>query len=655
MHQSLKDVDEKELFLNHGGHSTKGRLLTVGLGTLPIVAWLLQSPSAAWKYITTNAWFSLIALLSYLLLVGAETLQLEFSNYYLLDGKQYFDQQAMGKRRLLRRLLRLPMLLVVLYFIYMLSPWAIFAGEQGELPPYVRWVGVVALAGLIYYLVNGYYAGFEALYTARKYGHFVATFDKEKYHAGDAVNLRARSERGTPQAGETFDLVVQKVFEHKWVEHREDSDGNDRTTHHHERKIHYCRHFEVSAEELAGGFCFDLPDDINGLPMGTTFENIKEMHYWEVLVDKQKSPLWGRFLFFVYPAVENGLIAKGNEVNTLLASGGPALDRKPIDAGHKANRKELEVKGSSNGVKAFLAFFPALFLGIIIAETIDDPTQWIIFPVSPLNYIMYALMGLLAWPVVLTVASFFRYRPSLGREQATARYYRDLIMRTLTALCLLPVFSFALRCVYHIIFSYQDAEVWGPDQVGGEALPWVFAGVALLFISFFTGRHLYRTVRSWGEFVFQNPPLGVFDQETYRPGEAVNFRLEDARGASYKHPVRVSLRLIDESMDEHIDTRYVVYADAVNVTTAELAKGINLRLPAALRGFDLTSNHRNWQAARYWEVVVEYPAYQQFRQFFLRVAGDPVETVLNVKQGTERAEEPTRPVADASDPEINWF
>jgi len=130
----LEDVNEKELYLNHDAYKGLSYLPTtlIFITSIIVLSYPMYGSSMLnWTY--ANPWFCGTIIGSFILVIAAEFLKYNIPNHYFLDKVQVFDQRAIGKRLLRRRLMRLPMLLIILYGMYTYVPWVALESYNGPL------------------------------------------------------------------------------------------------------------------------------------------------------------------------------------------------------------------------------------------------------------------------------------------------------------------------------------------------------------------------------------------------------------------------------------------------------------------------------------------------------------------------------------------
>jgi len=139
------------------------------------------------------------------------------------------------------------------------------------------------------------------MYLAARYGQFTARFDQEIYKPGSDVQVVFQTGRTKIAPTDEFDIVIQNIFEHTYTEITGSGESyTSRTVQ--KRNVNYQQHLVLTGKELINGFCFKLPEKVGLHPINTDLNNIYQMHYWEILVDKRKSKLWGRFFIEVAAA-----------------------------------------------------------------------------------------------------------------------------------------------------------------------------------------------------------------------------------------------------------------------------------------------------------------------------------------------------------------
>ena len=638
---TLRDVDETELYLNHGGNSVWSRWWKVGGGFLTFAIWLfVEAGPEATLYLRRHPWLLAFGLLSLATLLYGETLRYDLPNHYMKDGLQYFDQAAIGKRRLQRRLLRLPALLFAFYSAYIFIPWNNYQDEVLSTNlKYWLLLPAVGVLVYLYYIAKGYFAAYEATSVAKKYGDLTARFDRESYAPGDAVNVVIGHNRAQTDRTAVYDVVVQKVFEHQYT--KTTGSGDDReTTTHHERKVPYTRSFQVTGGELNDGWCFDLPEHIGGHTMDTDMRDVEKLHYWELLLDKRDSALWGRFFIMVEGGPEARQVA-GTEWM-------PAMDESVYDEGEGYKEsvfgdspEAISISGKDSWPVVLFGLMSLLMAGGLSYLTYKSYTGGSAHPLQVLMLI--SMSSLFYLPSLFATYTLTRSRPRPGKVQRRSDWY-PAVWRVVVAVGVLPT------VVTWVGGAYMAIQLWaGDDTLKNSDIVGVAFG--LLIMGAMTGYGFYRAtevaVRKFRQARRAGVTTATFSAASYAPGGEVLVRVEGQPPIDPAAEATLYLRLVDESLPAKRNKRFILFYRHWKVNGGKLGDGVRFSLPAKVKGYHLESEYRGFREPKYWELGVDFGG-GRFHQFIITVEGQPAEVEARPPVQSEV-------VKAAPDAELDWF
>ena len=637
---TLRDVDEKELYLNHAGNSKWSRMWKVGGGFLTFSIWaFVEAGPQLSLYLRRHPWMLAFGLLSFGALLYAETLRYDLPNHYMKDGLQYFDQAAIGKRRLQRRLLRLPLLLFAIYTAYAVVPWELY--DPATVAEYKFWLIVPALIVVWYFyrIGKGYHAAFEATSVAKKYGDLTAKFDRETYAPGDAVNVVIGHDRAQTDRLAVYDVVVQKVFEHQYTK-TTGSGKNRKTRTYHERKVPYTRSFQLRGSELNDGWCFDLPEHIGGHTMDTDMRDVKKLHYWELLVDKRDSALWGRF----FVMVEGGPQARHVAGTEWM----PAMPEAVYDEGEGYHQTIFEDSPEAISISR-KDEWPGLILGLVTSVMAGGLSYfayltWLDDEAPLLQLLaLVSLSSLFYLPLLYAIYLMVRPRPRPGKVQRRSNWVPAGWRLTL-ALFVLPAVVTWLFLVYLGGYDAMGGSHLKPSEMVGGAFGVIVLG-AMIGSAFYYA--MKAAVREVGRARREGIITATFSAEAYAPGAEALVRIEGEPEIDPAAEATLILRLVDEALPANKQDRFVLWNRRWRVAGSKLGDGVRFALPAKVKGYHVTSEYRGYSKPKYWELGVDFGG-GHFHQFIITVEGEPVESGAGPRvQGEEvRA----KPGAD-----LDWF